>query len=301
MDRLRELQVFVAVADAGSFAKAGKRLRISPPAVTRAISSLEDRLGVRLINRTTRSLALTESGLRFLESTRRLLAGLHEAEQAARGSTLSPTGHLTVTASVMFGRVALASIIGEFLKAQPGITASLVLIDRTVNMVEEGVDVGVRIGHLRNSSLIARRIGEVRRILVASPDYLAARGEPEHPSELKGHSFVGFTGLMPGRELPMQVNGRSAQVAVQPRLEVNDVAAAIGSVEAGYGITTVLCYMVGDSMRAGRTRPVLKDFWPPSMPVHIVYPEARLLAPKVRAFVDWAAPRLAVELARLSA
>lgn len=299
MDRLHEMEVFVAVADAGSFVQAGARLRISPPAVTRAISSLEQRLGARLLNRTTRSLGLTEAGLRFLESARRLLSEVESAERAAVGETAEPAGHLTVTASVIFGRSVLAPIVSEFLRAHPRVTASLLLVDRVVNLVEEGIDVAVRIGQLPDSSLVARRVGEVRRILVASPAYLATHGEPASPAELKQHSVVAFSGLMPNREWRYVDGTTRAHVALQPRLEVNDALVALQAAEAGDGITIALSYMVADEIAEGRLVPVLGRHAPPPVPVHLAHAHARLVAPKVRAFIELAGPRLSEVLRRL--
>ncbi len=293
MDRLHEMEVFLAVADVGSFAGAGARQRISPPAVTRAVASLEDRLGARLFNRTTRSLSLTEAGARFLESTRRLLSEIETAEKDAVGETAIPQGHLTVTASVTFGRTVLSPIVGGFLDSYPRVTVAALLFDRVVNLVEEGIDVGVRIGDLPDSSLIARRVGEVRRILVASPGYLARSGMPSVPGDLKLHSIIAFTGLMANREW-RYVDGKAAKkIALSPRMEVNDAGAAIAAAQAGDGITIALSYMVVDAVRDGRLVPVLGEFTPEPVPVHLVYPHSRLVAPKVRAFVDFAAPRLA--------
>ncbi len=301
MDRLREMEVFVAIVEAGSFASAGRRLNMSPPAVTRTVSALEGRLGARLLSRTTRSLSLTEPGQRFLETARRLLAELDHAEREITGAAATPSGHLTITASVTFGRMALTSILGDFLAAHPRITASLVLLDRVVNLVEEGIDVGIRIGELPDSTIIARRVGEVRRVVVASPSYLDKRSEPQSPADLKTHSIVGFTGLMPSREMTLAVGGKPLSIPVRPVFEVNDAAAALLAAEAGHGIASLYCYMAGESIRAGRLKPVLAAHWPAGVPVHIVYPDGRLLASKVRAFVDWAAPRLTSELRRLSA
>lgn len=299
MDRLHELEVFVAVADAGGFAKAGKRLRISPPAVTRAISSLEERLGARLLHRTTRRISLTEAGLRFLESTKRLLAELEAAEREALGEDAEPTGHLSVTASVTFGRVAVVPVSSEFLRAHPRVTASLLLVDRVVNLIEEGIDVAVRIGQLPDSTLVARRVGEVKRVLVASPGYLAEHGEPGSPAELERHAMIELTGLNPNREWRFADGSRTVRVALRPRLEVNDAAAAIDAAEAGDGITIALSYMVAQRIADGRLAPLLMRYAPPPVPVQLVHPQSRLVAPKVRSFVDFAAPRLQAQLRRL--
>lgn len=291
MDRLHELEVLVAVADAGSFAKAGVRLRLSPPAVTRAISALEDRLGARVFNRTTRSLTITDVGQRFLESARRILTDLDMAEKDAVGETAMPQGHLTITASVTFGRSALAPAVCAFLSQHPRITASVLLLDRIVNLVEEGIDVAVRIGPLPDSSLIAKRVGTVRRILVASPDYLARRGTPASPADLKLHSVIAFTGLMPNREWRFNNEQGPNSVVLNPTFEINDALAAINAAETGHGITIALSYMVHDKIREGKLVPILDDVAPPPRPVHLVYPQTRLVAPKIRAFVDFATPR----------
>lgn len=300
MDRLHELEVFVAVADAGSFAKAGGRLRLSPPAVTRAVSALEDRLGARVFNRTTRSLTITDVGQRFLESARRILADLDAAEKEAVGETAIPHGHLTITASVTFGRSALAPIVCGFLSQHPRVTASVVLLDRIVNLVEEGIDVAVRIGPLPDSNLIAKQIGTVRRVLVASPDYLARRGTPTTPTDLKLHSMIAFTGLMPNREWRFNNEQSPNSVVLNPAFEINDALAAIQAAETGHGITIALSYMVHDKVREGKLTTILDSYTPPSLPVHLVYPQVRLLAPKVRTFIDYAAPRLRLALDQLA-
>jgi len=300
MDRLHELEVFVAVADAGSFAKAGTRLRLSPPAVTRGVSALEDRLGARVFNRTTRSLTITDVGQRFLESARRILMDLDTAEKEAVGETAMPQGHLTITASVTFGRSALAPVVCGFLGQHPRVTASVLLLDRIVNLVEEGIDVAVRIGTLPDSSLIAKRIGTVRRVLVASPDYLARRGTPTAPADLKLHSVIAFTGLMPNREWRFNTEQNQNSIVLNPIFEINDALAAIQAAEMGHGITIALSYMVHDKIRDGKLVPVLDDVTPSPWPVHLVYPQARLVAPKIRAFIDFAAPRLRAALDQLA-
>jgi DNA-binding transcriptional LysR family regulator len=300
MDRLQEMEVFVAVADAGSFAAAAARLRISPPAVTRAVASLEERLGARLLNRTTRSLGLTEVGARFLESARRLLAEVEAAEKDAVGETAVPHGHLAITASVTFGRSALAPVVSAFLDAHPRVTASVMLLDRVVNVVEEGFDVAVRIAALPDSSLMARRVGEIRRVLVASPGYLARRGVPQAPADLKLHAIIAFTALMPNREWRYTDARGANSVTLAPRLEINDAVAAIAACEAGEGITIALSYMVAEQVRSGRLVTLLDAFTPPPVPVHLVHAQARLVAPKIRAFVDFAAPLLRETLDRLA-
>jgi len=300
MDRLHEIEVFVAVAEAGSFAKAAGRLRLSPPAVTRAVSALEDRLGARVFNRTTRSVTITDVGQRFLECAGRVLTDLDTAEREAIGETALPQGHLTVTASVTFGRSALAPVVADFLVHHPRVTASVVLLDRIVNLVEEGIDVAVRIGPLPDSNLIAKRIGSVRRVLVASPDYLARRGMPTAPSDLKRHTAIAFTGLMPNREWRFHGGQSPNGVVLNPTFEINDALAAIQAAEAGHGITIALSYMVHEKFQEGKLVPVLDDVRPPPLPVHLVYAQTRFIAPKIRAFVDFAAQRLKAALDRLA-
>jgi len=217
------------------------------------------------------------------------------------GQSAMPQGHLMLTASLTFGRMALSPIVCDFLTAHPKIAASLMLVDRVVNFIEEGIDVAVRIGDLPDSSLVARRVGEVRRVMVASPDYLAKRGAPEYPSELKLHSVIGFTGLMVNREWRFVEGDKTGKVSLRPRLEINNAAAAINAAQFGEGGKTVLCYMVGERIRSGAVVPVLNPYWPAPSPVQIVFPHSRLLAAKVRAFVDYATPRLQDSLNTFSA
>lgn len=292
MDRLRMMEVFVAVADAGSLASAGKALGLSPPVVTRVIAALEERLGVRLLNRTTRSLSLTEAGARYLESTRQVLAALDEAERSAAGATAIPSGHLRVTAPLTFGRMHLMPVLAGFLRSQPRVTATLVTLDRIANLIEEGFDVAVRIAQLPESTLIARRIGEVTRVLVASPAYLDRHGVPREPMDLRAHEMIAVPGLLPGGEWRFWADGKPQTVRLTSSLAVNDALAAIMAAERGEGLTAVLSYMVAPQLRAGTLVTVLDPFTPPPVPVQLVYPQSRLVAAKVRAFVDFAAPRL---------
>lgn len=301
MDRFSELKIMLAVADAGGFAKAALRLNSSPPAVTRAIAGLEARLGVEIFSRTTRSVHLTEAGRVLAERARIVLADLEAAEREASGEAAVPTGQLTITASVTMGRSILPPVISAFLDAYPRVTARAVLLDRMVNLVEEGIDVALRVGQLADSSIMARGVGEVRRLLVASPSYLQRRGRPRVPADLKLHSIIAFTGLMPNREWTYLGEKHQSRLTLQPRLEINDAVAAIGCAEAGEGITIALSYMVAQKIREGRLVTLLEKHTLPAVPVQIVYPESKLVNPKVRAFVDFAAPRLRSALGDLSA
>lgn len=300
MDRLREYEVFVAVAETGGFAAAGRTLGLSAPSVTRLVSGLEERLGARLFTRTTRSLALSESGAGLLDGARALIADADNLEQQAMGSLIAPRGHLTVSASVTFGRSVMAPVLRGFQDAYPDVTLHPVLLDRVVNLVEEGIDIAVRIGELPDSSLVARRVGSVRRMLVASPGYLEQRGSPLRPSELREHAIIAFTGLMPHREWRYVDDGRARRIALAPRMEINDAVAAIDAARHDQGITIALSYMIADALAEGSLVPVLEAFTPPPAPVHLVHAHGRLVAPKVRAFLDHAAPRLQESLAALS-
>jgi DNA-binding transcriptional LysR family regulator len=300
MDRFHEFRVLLAVAETGGFAKAAAQLSNSPPAVTRAIAGLEARLGVELFKRTTRRVHLTEAGRILAERARILLADLEAAEREAAGEGAVPTGQLTITASVTMGRTLLPSIVSAFLDAYPRVTARAVLFDRVTNLVEEGVDVALRVGQLPDSSMISRPVGEVRRLLVASSEYLGRRGTPRSPADLKSHSIIAFTGLMPNREWTYAGDRGPSRITLQPRFEINDAAAAIGSAEGGDGITIALSYMVGEQVREGRLVPVLERYALPAVPVQLVYPESRLIAPKVRAFVEFAAPKLRAGLGDVS-
>lgn len=296
MDRFHEIKVFVAVADCGGFAKAAARLSSSPPAVTRAIAALERRLGAELFTRTTRRVSLTETGRVFLERARRLLSDLDVAEKEVTGDSTIPSGHLTITAPATMGRSILSPIVREFLNANSRLTAKVILLDRIVNLVEEGIDVGLRVGQLPDSTLISRQVGEVRRLLVASPGYLAKHGVPKTAADLKAHSIIDFTGLLPNREWAYIGERGAKRVMLQPRFEINDALAVIAAAEDGDGITVALSYMVARQIKEGRIVPVLLAISPPAIPVQLVYPESRLIAPKVRAFIDYAAPRLRVAL-----
>ncbi len=300
MDRLLEMEVFVSVNEMGSFSKAAERMRMSPPAITRAVSSLEQRLGTILLTRTTRRLHLTDAGARFLESAQRLLAEIDSAEKNASGETGVPQGHLTVSASVTFARSVITPMVRQFLQTQPKITATVLSLDRVVNLVDEGIDVAVRIGDLAPSSLIARRVGAVQRIFVASPDYLARRGYPEQPQDLKLHSMIGFSNIQASQEWHYKTKAGKGHVTLAPRLMVNDAVAAVEAAVAGEGVTMMMSYVIVDMIKSGKLVPVLLDFVPQEVPVHLVFPQSRMIAPKLRTFLDFSAKPLKTELARLA-
>jgi DNA-binding transcriptional LysR family regulator len=283
VDRLDAMRTFAAVADLGSFAEAARRLRMSPASATRAVSLLEDQLGVLLLHRTTRSVKLTERGALYREACIQMMDELEAAERRVRGEDAAPRGMLSVAAPVMFGRLHVLPIVTRLLREHRGLAVRLMLADRMVHFVEEGIDVAVRIGTLADSALIAVKVGEVRRVLVASPDYLKARGQPESPALLAGHDLIAFEGIGSTGEWHFGEAGRTS-VRVEPLLAVNSADAAIAAAEAGLGITRTLSYQVRDAVAAGRLRLVLDGFSPPSMNVSVVYQGRRQSSANVAAF-----------------
>ncbi|WP_439468441.1 LysR family transcriptional regulator [Blastomonas fulva] len=291
MDRLHAMQVFAAVARSGGFAAAARQLGMSPPAVTRTIAALEDRIGTRLFSRTTRSVSLTEAGHRYLVDVERLLQELDDAEAAAQGLHASPRGLLTVTAPVMFGRLYIAPILLDFLDQHPDVTGRLLLLDRVTNLLEEGMDVALRISHLGDSSMAAIRVGSVRSVICASPDYLKRHAVPQHPGDLAAHRLIVATSSLGIQEWRFGKDD-SLAVRINPALVCNSNAAVVQAVESGWGISRLLSYQVGPSIAAGRIRLVLESFERAPLPVHLVHLEGRRASAKVRAFIDFAASRL---------
>jgi DNA-binding transcriptional LysR family regulator len=286
------MQVFVTVAERGGFASAARDLAMSPPAVTRAVSALEDRIGTRLFRRTTRSVRLTESGERFLQDCRRILLDVAEAEDAAVGSHAAPRGELRITAPVLFGRMFVAPILGDFLDRYPLVSAQTLFLDRIVNLMDEGLDVGIRIGHLPDSSLTAVRVGTVRRVMFAAPRYLEEHGLPRHPEDLVRHRLI--QSLAVGTELdwPFQEGGKPVSVRVAPRLRMNTNDAVVELVSRGWGLSRLLSYQIAPQLVDGRLKIVLNQFEPPPIPIHVVHQEGRMVSAKVRAFVDHMVDRL---------
>jgi DNA-binding transcriptional LysR family regulator len=287
MDRFDELIIFVGIIDAGSLVTASRRLRRSPPAVTRALSSLEDRMGLRLIERTTRRLAPTEAGSAFAERARALLT---DYDKLLEGAAQAPVrGVLRITAPVQFGRRHIAPIVSAFLNEYPDVRVELSLNDRNLDLIEHGLDVAVRIGPLEDSGLVARQVGSVRRVVVASPEYLARRGVPRTPQELATHETIFGMARSPAREWRFGPSPRGATVRLSPRLLVDDVETQLQAVQAGRGIARVLSYQVRDEVALGTLVRLLMDFEPEPLPVHLVTSSRTNLAPKVRAFLDSAA------------
>ncbi len=292
MDRFYLMNVFVAVAEAESFAKAGRNLGMSPPAVTRAISALEDKLGVRLLTRTTRVVRVTEAGTRYLDDSRRILAEMDEADESAAGVSAAPRGQLHVTAPVLFGKIFITPVILEYLDRHPAVNVNALFLDRVVNLVEEGIDVAIRIGELPDSSLRAAKVGTVRQVVVAAPRYLQQHGNPLHPSDLTSHRIVAATGITASPDWKFYASGKPILARVTPRMTVTTNEGAIEAARAGWGITRLLSYQVAPHLKRAELQTVLSAFEPPALPVHVVYLDGRRPTAKVRAFVDLVVERL---------
>ncbi|MGC2198809.1 MAG: LysR family transcriptional regulator [Stellaceae bacterium] len=292
-DRLDALTIFVAVAEQQSFAEAARQLSRSPASVTRGVAALEERLQTRLFNRTTRAVALTDAGARYLENCRRLLATYDELEAVNLGERTEPRGWINVTAPTMFGRLHVLPLVHDFLGKYPQVDVRLLLLDRVVSLVDEGLDLGVRIGQLPDSSLRAVLVGQVRRIVCGAPQYIARRGVPMTPRDLDGHDVIACTAVTP---IPNRwsFHGPSgvSSVAVRPRLVVNTTAGAVDAALDGLGFACIRSYQAEPHGAAGRLQTVLVEYEPPPAPIHIVHPEGRHLPAKVRLFLDHAAGSL---------
>jgi len=292
VDRLTEMQIYVAVAECEGFAAAARRLGISPPVATRAVADLEARLGVKLLNRTTRYVRVTDAGQRYLEDARRVLAAADEADEAAIGINTEPRGHLTVTAPVLFGRIYVMPGIVDYLQRFPATEVSALFVDRVVNLLEEGVDVALRIGELGDSSFKALRVGSVRRVLCASPDYLTRNGLPANPEALANHPIIVATNLGANIEWRFMRDDKPLTVRIKPRLSVTSNDSAIEAAVRGLGITRVMSYQVTPELETEKLKIILREFEPAPVPIHILHREGRYAATKVRSFIDLMVERL---------
>ncbi len=287
MDKFKAMQTFVQIAEQGSLTAAARSLGASLPAVVRSLASFEAELGARLFNRTTRRVSLTEEGRRHLETCRQVLGTLQEAEAALAASADTAgalSGQLTITAPVQFGTMHVAPAITRFVQQHTQIKVSVLLYDRVVNLLEEGIDVGIRIGPLQDSSLVAQTMGHIRRVVVASPQYLRQVGEPQHPRDLAQANCVRRTGANV-QWGPFVENGRAFSVAVGGNLEFNQIAPAVQSCAAGMGFGMFMAYQVAPYVRQDQLQVVLEPFEAPARPLSVVYPHARLLPARTRAFI----------------
>lgn len=286
MDQIHLMNVFVRVGEGESFAAAARRMDLSPAAVTRAISGLEDRLGVELLLRTTRNVRLTEAGKRYLADCRSILASIVEANEAVAAVNAEPKGNLSVAASDVFGKDFIMPCIAQFLNAYPEVEVSAYFVDRVVNLVEEGLDVAVRIGHLPDSGLKALRVGQVRPILCASPAYLARHGVPQHPADLLRHTVIAASGISPRLEWKFGAPDDPTVVRIKPRLTVTSSEAAINAALGGLGICRLLSCQVNNEVRDGRLQRLLMAYEEPPLPVHVLHRGNKFGASKVRKFID---------------
>lgn len=292
MDRLSAMAAFIAIVDEGGFAAAARKLGQSPPAVTRAVAELESRMGVRLLTRTTRSVRLTEAGTRYASDCRRILADVADSEASTIGAHSQPRGHLVITAPVLFGSMYVMPIVAEYLDRYPETDVSCWYVDRVVNLIEEGIDVAIRIGELADSSLQAVGVGRVDRVVCASRRYLKRYGIPREPRDLGEHRIVSAGAVTPTQEWSFTTEGRPLRVRIRPRLTTTSNDSAIVAALGGFGITRVLSYQIAPHLKAGKLERVLQNYEPPPLPIHVVHREGRHAAQKARAFVDLAVERL---------
>ncbi|MFG1427955.1 LysR family transcriptional regulator [Roseixanthobacter glucoisosaccharinicivorans] len=300
MDRFEAMRTLLAAVDGGSLSAASRSLNVPLPTVSRRVSDLETFLGSQLVVRTSRKLLLTEAGTAYVASARRVLEELAEAERAASGEYRAPRGELLVTAPIAFGALNVAPIVHDFLAAYPDVTVRLVLVDSVIDLIESHVDVAVRIGRLPDSGLVARRVGEVRSVVCASPNYLARRGKPDSPAALADHDCIAFEGLQRYREWSFVDGTAQQQVTINPRFSVNTADGVVGGAVAGVGIARLLSYQAVASIRAGLLLPILVDHAPPPMPVHLVHGPHQQQPLKLRAFLEFVAPRLQQRLQGIS-
>ncbi|WP_027859372.1 LysR family transcriptional regulator [Marinobacterium jannaschii] len=286
MDQLHLMQVFVAVAEEEGFTRAARRLTMSPPAVTRAITALEERLKVKLLNRTTRYVRVTDAGRHYLEDARRIIAQIDAANEAAAGIHAAPRGALAITAPAMFGRLYITPVIVEYLQRYPETEVDALFVDRVVNLLEEGLDVGIRIGELADSSMRALKVGAVRLLLCASPEYLKVAGRPETPDQLIDHQIISSSPASQILEWKFSHTRNERSVKVKPRLRVTTNDAALEAALSGFGITRLLSYQAAGQLAAGQLERVLTEFEPAPLPIHIVHREGRYASTRVRAFIE---------------
>jgi DNA-binding transcriptional LysR family regulator len=292
MDRFQEMQVFVCVAQEQGFAAAARRLNLSAASVTRAVAALEQRIGTQLLVRTTRKVHLSEAGQRYLEDCRRILAEVQDAEASAAGIHAQPRGQLSLTAPVLFGDLFVTPLLVRYLQRYPQVSINALLVDRVANMVDEGIDVAVRIGELPDSGQHSIRVGQVRRVVCAAPGFLAAQGCPQHPDDLRQAPLIAPSSTGQARHWQFNDAGRALSLRPEPRLLVSANQAAISAACLGLGLTRVLSYQVADQVAAGQLQIVLADFELPPLPIHVVYQGGRKAPARVRSFVDFAVQTL---------
>ena len=300
MDRLQLINIFLTVVDTGGFAGAARKLDVSPPAITRAINELEAHLCVRLLTRTTRVVRVTEAGAIFADDCRLILEQLAKADEAVGGLHTAPRGRLTITAPVAFGALYVTPVVTEYLSLYPEVNVSCWFMDRLVNLLDEGVDIAVRIGELPDSSMQAIRVGKIHLRVYASPAYLDKHGSPASPDELQNHVIIAASGVTSTSEWRFSIAGSASVVKLHPRMVTTTGDTAIAAALTGFGLIKVLAYKVATHVGDGRLRPVLSEFEPPALPVHVLHREGRHASQKARNFIDLTVERLRTRLAALS-
>ncbi len=292
MDRFLQLKVFTAVAEEEGFNAAARRLNMSPPAVTRTVAALEDHLGVKLLNRTTRYVRVTDAGSTYLQDARRILNELESADEAAGGTNAEPRGQLVITAPVMFGNLFILPLTLEYLEKYPLTSIDTRFVDRMVNMLEEGIDIGIRIGELADSSMRAIRVGAIKQVLVASPEYIKEHGVPEKPADLKQHNLITSSAGDFTQDWQFKPGKQHTNIRVKSRLSVTTNDAAIHAAEEGFGISRVLSYQVADKVKQGHLKILLGDYQTDAKPIHIIHNEGRFVSTRVRSYIDFIAENL---------
>lgn len=295
MDRFHEMSVFLAVAEAQGFAAAARLLHMSPPSVTRAVAGLEERIGARLLVRTTRHVRLTEAGQRYLEDCRRILGEIEAAEDSAAGTHAAPRGLLTLTSPVLFGQIFVMPILLDYLDQHAAVQVRALLMDRVLSLADEKIDVAIRIGALPDSSLVAIRVGWVRRVVCAAPEYFAVHGIPQRPETLARHRIVMAANVSAVPEWRFAENAEALDVRITPQLIVSTNEAAIAAAKVGWGLTRVMSYQVAAELACGALQTVLSEFETAPLPIHVIFQEGRRASAKVRSFVDFAVARLRVD------
>jgi DNA-binding transcriptional LysR family regulator len=286
MDKLVAMETFVRIVETGSLTSAADSLDTSLPTVVRTLAALERSLGVALLKRTTRRLHLTDEGSLYLERCRDILAATQEAEDILAARRTEPVGKLSATAPVLFGRRYLAPLLHDFLRRHPKVTADVLFVDRIVNLIEEGIDVALRISQLNDSSLVAIPVGRMRRVVCASEEYLRRHGVPQVPKDIRDHRCVRHVGLVPRSEWHFRVGGQRVAIPITSVVTSNEIDSAVNACTGGLGLGMFLSYMVAPYRKDGQLKYVLEKFEVEPIPVHVVYPQSKLLSNKVRVFVD---------------
>lgn len=297
MDRLESMSVVLAVAEAGSLSAAARRQKMPLATVSRKVSELEEHLRAKLFHRSSRVLVPTDAGRSYIAAAKRILADLAEAERVASGEYTTPRGDLSVTTLVALGRLCLQPILAEFLAAFPEVDVQLNLQDRTLNLLDEHIDVALRVGELADSGLIAVRVGDIHRVACASPAYLELRGIPQSPDDLSAHDCISYPPLQSPNVWRFKGGQTEYAVPVRSRFIASNLESAFDAARAGIGVTVAFSYLVADPLRSGELVALLQDFQPPPQPVNFVYSPNRFMPAKLRAFLDFAVPRLRARLA----